>query len=110
MIIATRTILLREKKRDVEIPVRIHAPERSDGHWICRFEIGWPEGNAQRWGAGEDAVQALVIALQMIGAEIYTSPHHEARRLSWLGRDHGYGFPVANIIRDLLVGDDKKFF
>jgi hypothetical protein len=28
----------------------------------------------------------------------------------WLEPGRGYGFPVPNNIRDLLVGDDKKFF
>jgi hypothetical protein len=107
MIIATRTLVLRD--RNVEIPIRIHAPERAEVDWICRFEIEWPEGRADRWGAGSDAVQALLIALQMIGAEIYTSRHHELGHLMWLAPGRGYGFPVARNIRDLLVGDDKTF-
>ena len=52
MIIATRHLLLRGKHRDIDIPVRIHAPEKAEVDWICRFEIGWPEGKAERWGAG----------------------------------------------------------
>lgn len=110
MIIAERTLLLKGIRRDIEIPIRIHAPEKSASEWNCRFEIQWPEGKAERWGAGIDAVQSLVIAMQMIGAEIYASRHHQTGRLSWLAPGHGYGFPVANTIRDLLVGDDKNFF
>ncbi len=67
------------------------------------------EGSAQRWGTGSDAVQALLIALQMIGSEIYASAHHAAGRLVWLEPGHGYGFPVSNNVRDLLIGDDKTF-
>jgi hypothetical protein len=110
MIIATRSLILRGENRDVEIPIRVHAPERAEVDWICRFEIEWPEGRAERWGAGVDAVQALLIALQMIGAQIYASRHHESGRLAWLEPGRGYGFPVSNNIRDLLVGDDKKHF
>jgi hypothetical protein len=109
MIIATRSLVLHEKNRNVEIPIRIHAPERAEVDWICRFEIEWPEGRVERWGAGSDAVQSLVIALQMIGAEIYANRHHESGHLAWLAPGRGYGFPVTNNIRDLLVGDDKKF-
>jgi hypothetical protein len=109
MIIATRHLVLRDKDRDIEIPVRIHAPERSEVGWICRFEIEWPEGRVERWGSGNDAMQALLIAMQMIGTQIYTSHHHEAGRLEWLSPGLGYGFPVPNNVRDLLVGDDLKF-
>jgi hypothetical protein len=34
-------------------------------------------------------------------------------RVSWdegVAPGHGYGFPVAKNIRDLLIGDDKTFF
>jgi hypothetical protein len=110
MIIATRSLVLRDDHRNIEVPIRIHAPENDKAGWICRFEIGWPEGQVERGGAGIDAVQSLWIALQMIGAEIYTSRHHEAGRLAWLEPGRGYGFPVSNNIRDLLVGDDKRYF
>jgi hypothetical protein len=107
MVIATRSLVLQD--RNVEIPIRIFAPEKAKIDWICRFEIGWPEGKAERWGAGSDAVQSLLIALQMIGTEIYTSRHHEAGQLAWLAPGRGYGFPVPNNIRDLLIGDDQRF-
>ena len=109
MIIATRHLLLHDKGRTTDIPIRIHAPEKAEVDWICRFEIGWPEGRAERWGGGVDAVQALLFALQMIGAEVYTSSQHQSGRLEWLERGRGYGFPVPDNIRDLLVGDDKRF-
>jgi hypothetical protein len=109
MVIATRVLTLRAASGEVKIPIRVYAPERSKVDWICQFEIGWPEEKAERWGAGVDAVQALLSALQMIGVEIYASHYHETGRLEWLGPGRGYGFPVTNNMRDLLVGDDKKF-
>ena len=69
MIIATRSLKSRDRRT---IPVSIHAPEKSTIDWICRFEIGWPNGKVERWGAGVDSVQAMLSALQMIGG-IYTS-------------------------------------
>ena len=109
MVIAARSLTLRSGDREIEIPIRLYAPEKTGTEWRCRFEIGWPEGKAERWGAGIDAVQALVIALQMIGVEIYTSRHREARSLQWLAPGQGYGFPVSNNARDLLEGDDANF-
>ena len=58
---------------------------------------------------GVDAVQALELALRMIGAFIYGSDHHESGNLIWGAPGQGYGFPVPNTIRDLLIGEDKKF-
>lgn len=110
MIAATRVLTLGDGNRDIEIPIRIQAPEKSGTDWICRFEIDWPEGKAERWGSGVDAIQAQFIALQMIGAEIYASHHHASGRLVWLAPGQGYGFPVSNNIRDVLIGDDAKYY
>ena len=110
MIVASRILELHsDSGRQIEVLVRIFAPERADVDWICRFEIGWPEGKAERWGAGVDTVQAMLSACQMIGAEIYTSVYHQEGRLTWLREGAGYGFPVPNNIRDLLIGDDARY-
>jgi len=108
MIIATRILTLSDKSNQ-KVSIRLHAPEPAKVDWICRFEIDWPEGKGERWGAGVDAVQALLAALQMIGAEIYASEENKSGKLMWLAPGRGYGFPVPNNIRDLLVGDDKTF-
>jgi hypothetical protein len=109
MTIAARSLKIRAGGAEVDVPVIISAPERAEVDWICRFEIGWPEGAASRHAAGTDSVQALVFALQMIGAELYASKHHEAGHLVWMEPGQGYGFPVPNGIRDLLVGDDARY-
>ena len=109
MIIATRLLVLNSGNREADILIRIYAPEKAQVDWMCRFDIGWPEGKAERWGTGVDAVQALVMALQMVGVEIYTSHHHKSGRLRWLADGEGYGFPVSNNARDLLEGNDAKY-
>jgi hypothetical protein len=53
-------------------------------------------------------MQALTIALQMVGAEIYASPYHQSGKLFWERAGGGYGFPVVSSLRDLLVGDDVE--
>jgi hypothetical protein len=55
MIIATRTLMLRRSGGDIEIPVRMFAPEKDGNAWKCRFEIDWPEGTLERVAFGEDA-------------------------------------------------------
>lgn len=109
MLIATRVLTLRRPAGDTEIPVRIFAPEQQASDWACRFEIDWPDGMWAMAAGGVDAVQALELALKMIGAQIYASDHHPSGNLVWQEPGRGYGFPVPNGIRDLLVGDDRKF-
>ncbi len=56
MIIASRTLVLTRNGHKTEIPVRLHTPESGKVDWICRFDIGWPDGKVERWGAGVDAI------------------------------------------------------
>jgi hypothetical protein len=58
---------------------------------------------------GADSVQAILLAFQMIGAEVYTSDHHKSGRLMFHEPGQGYRFPVAASIRDLLIGNDRKY-
>jgi len=109
MLIATRVLRLRRSIGVTEIPVRIFAPEQQDIDWTCRFEVEWPDGIWTMAAGGVDAVQALELALKLIGAQLYASDHHRSGNLMWQEAGKGYGFPVPNGIRDLLVGDDKKF-
>ncbi|GIK80156.1 MAG: hypothetical protein H3C55_11905 [Pseudorhodoplanes sp.] len=109
MIAAERTLKLRDGDRLVEIPIRVFVPERAaDGTWFCRYEVGWPEGIRQSRAGGVDSAQALLLAMQMIGSEIYTSSYHRSGNLFLDAPGRGYGFPVAATLRDLLEGDDRK--
>jgi hypothetical protein len=110
MVIASRVLTLRDADAKIEIPIRISAPEQKDEAWICRYEIDWPEGTQSMTSEGADSVQALLVALKMIGAEIYSSSYHKSGKLMLEAHGKGYGFPVPSSLRDLLEGDDAKFF
>jgi hypothetical protein len=107
MVIATRVLRLRQGPREIPIPIRIFAPEQHDIDWGCRFEIACPDETTTMEAMGVDAVQALELALKMIGAFIYSNDHHTSGNLMWLEPGRGYGFPVSYNIRDVLIGDDK---
>ena len=109
MLIASRTLTWRDGERDVPVEIRIFAPQlQPEGSWGCRFEIAWPDRPKDMTVYGFDRMQALVLALQTIGVQIYTSEYHESGNLFWEKPGNGDGFPVAPTLRDLLVGDDKK--
>lgn len=117
MIVAERRLSLAGHPEHPEHPehpvvaVRLHAPVRkSPAEWTCAYEIDWPEGLRTMRAHGFDAVQALVIAMQMIAAELYVSAYHEAGQLAFGSPGSGYGFPLPANVRDLAVGEDARFF
>ncbi len=110
MEIASRVLTLRDGNKDLQIPIRIFAPEKSpDGSWFCRYEIDWPDKNHALNVGGIDSAEAIVLALQMIGAEIYSSSYYKAGKLFFDKPGNGFGFPVVPTYRDLLQGDDAKY-
>jgi hypothetical protein len=92
-----------------DVPVRIFWPLEDKGGWGCRWEIDWPDRQRSNFGRGTDAIQALLHALQMVGAEIYCSEEHRSGQLSWRDDWSGYGFLVPGNLRGLLRTDDKKY-
>ena len=46
----------------------------------------------------------------MIGADLYSSSYHRSGKLMFDASGGGYGFPVVTTMRDLLQGDDAKYF
>ena len=107
MVIATRHLKLQLPAEEIDISVRIFLPEADNGSWRCGYEIDWPDGKRSSAAVGIDSVQALFLALQKIGIEIYTSDYHQQGQLIWFEADQGYGFPVTRNVRDRLVGADQ---
>ncbi|MBX3442128.1 MAG: hypothetical protein KF774_06955 [Planctomyces sp.] len=56
-----------------------------------------------------DAVQALLLTLKMVGADLYTSEEAKNHALQWLdGLPNVLGFPVADAIKDIVPeGEDS---
>ncbi len=107
--IASRILSLTSSQGDRSVELRIFAPTQDpDGGWNCSYEIDWPGAPRSYFGAGVDSMQALIIALQMMGAELYASNAHKEGRLSFEQPGSGYGMPVPAIIRSALIGDDAK--
>ena len=73
--------------------IRLFQPVEDSTSWRCRYEIDWPGRPRQSDGYGVDGVQALVLSLQKIGSELYTSPYHEKGQLVFDKAGNGYGSP-----------------
>jgi hypothetical protein len=109
MLVASRSLKLRQGTTDIDVEVRLFAPHFEKDHWSCDYEIDWPEGTRKAAAHGHDSVQALHLALEMIGSELYNSDYHKAGDLTSGDSWKGYGFPVSKNLRDLLIGDDAKY-
>jgi hypothetical protein len=110
MIVLNRNLTLKSDGDDVIVPINIHQPVEDEVDWKCEFEIGWPTGVRKGDAFGVDAVQAVLMAMQGIGVELYTSDAHKSGKLAWLEQGAGYGLPVPPNARDLYEGDDKWMF
>jgi hypothetical protein len=108
MVIAQRRLVISDPAGDKDVLIRLYQPEGQDGAWSCRYEIDWPGRARSSYAGGADSMQALMLALQKIGIEIYTSSYHESGSLKWTEPNRGYGFPVGFNVRDLLIGDDLR--
>jgi hypothetical protein len=110
MIIATRTLKLNLSNGVANVPINIFLPVQEDGHAMCHYEINWPDKPWKSAAGGLDTIQALLCAMEKIGIELYASAAHKAGLLNWSSDWKGFGFPVPYNAKDMLVGDDAKFF
>src|SRR5882672_2117023 len=104
MIIAQRILKVGYAGGHLEVPVRIYLPCHKGDHWQCDYEIAWPDRTRRHTARGHDSMQALFLAMQMIGAEIYASEAHRSGSLKFDTKGSGYGFPLPRTIRHLGEG------
>jgi hypothetical protein len=102
-----RTLFIATEGEPVPIPVRIEVPFFDRNAWVCKFTIGWPEGEVKHHGMGFDAVQAVNLAFHTIAIHLYASEHHRAGHMYFDEPGRGYGFPLPAGSRNLAIGDDK---
>ncbi|WP_295845684.1 hypothetical protein [Tardiphaga sp.] len=104
-----RILKLRDGAAVADVVVSILGPEQRDHSWFSEWNIRWPDRERKGSAGGADAIQALLVALNIVGTELYCSAEHNAGRLNWADDWSGYGFPVPNGMRDALKGDDAKY-
>lgn len=72
--------------------------------YYCPYQIIGLGKEKIRYAGGIDAVQALILALKMIGADLYTSKESVEGKLRWEGDEKGnLGFPYPDTTRDLVL-------
>src|SRR3569623_258264 len=108
MIIETRILRLVGEDGKVEVKVSLHAPVEDDRCWRCDYEIGWPRSTRRFHAYGDDATQALILGLQMVAIDLYTTEYHRAGLLIWHEEEAGYGYSLFALIRDMEIKMDKR--
>ena len=108
MILASRDVEIDRGPNSVKVPIDLHMPEPFGSRWLCRFDIGWPEGKFSSKGAGPDNMGAIILALKVIAIELYASRYGKEGRLSWY-ENGGYGFPLPPYMQDAAIGDDQRY-
>lgn len=84
------------------VEILIFEPQEKLKHeFHCKFRIIGLNGDYFRNVVGEDGVQALMLALERIGIDLYTSEAAKAGKLTWNG-EADLGFPVPSGLEDLL--------
>jgi hypothetical protein len=105
-IIATRRLYL-DGDPDVTVQILLGRPQASpissnDGFMLCPYQILGIGDQKVRCAGGVDAFQALQLAMEMIGSELYIklNPRHDGK-LRWeAGEANDLGFPSPSILRD----------
>jgi hypothetical protein len=77
----------------VDVVVTIHEPQPEAQNYFCSFLIEGIPATSIKGVYGVDAIQALQLALQTIGAILYTAPEYQHGRLRWLDDSGDLGFP-----------------
>jgi len=116
MIIATRVLTaISTSGQKKPFNIRIEAPVEEQGMWRCWYEMDYPEDDTpahtrRAFGAGEDALAALQMALMKLGVDLHFTSYHLDGKLYWEEGREGYGVLVPKNARDLLKGDDAQYF
>ncbi len=108
MIIARRTLTLRQQGQDHPVEVTLAAPRFETGCWLCHYEIHWPSGPRRYFAAGADSMQALILAMQMVSAELHTSAAGKAGELFFDTPGAGFSIPTLPSMLDLLTEEDAR--
>ena len=82
------------------------APVPDEDCYRCRYEIEWAEGTKSRSVAGEDTVQALLLAMQEVHTNLLAARNNGQRQVMWLDQLH-LGLPYAESVANWAQEADQ---
>lgn len=95
-VIAERVLEARKGSTSCIATVRIGRPVKSANapDYRCPYQIAGIGDNVVRSASGEDSMQAMELALKMVGAELHF--RHKDFTFTWLGQAD-FGFPKPKL-------------
>jgi hypothetical protein len=84
-----------ELREGGEVIIRFFLPVPGDVDYSCRYRITWPDREREFQIFGIDGVQALLLAMQAVHADLLSSSEGKAGELRWLG-DRDLDLPMAS--------------
>jgi hypothetical protein len=91
-VIAERCLEGEHEGRAVVVTIKLGKPvPHPDDLWICPYLISSPVEERTFYAGGADSIQALYLALHMIGADLRY--RYRELKLRWYGRQD-LGFPI----------------
>jgi hypothetical protein len=73
------------------IEVLLYSPVEDGQDYRCKYEIKEQDQLRESYAIGVDSLQALILALQKLGADITFSEYGKARRLYWNNQNDDLG-------------------
>lgn len=100
-VIASRTLRARTQLDRVTVSIGAPKPYPDGKDFYCPFRIEGLGDDRVKYAGGVDSIQALQLAMQRIGVELYASPR--APDLRWIDPDDlDLGFPVPDNLSDMV--------
>lgn len=104
-VIATRRLSLADGS-PVTIELGMPYADGDNPDYLCPYRItGWGSGRV-RGSFGVDPIQALTLAMQAIGTDLYSSDEYRSGSLRWFKPHDDLGLPVLPGLEDVLPKED----
>lgn len=104
-VIAERKFRLKSDA-SVVITARVYRPLMDGDDFRCDYSIDWPGKSENGKAFGVDSVQALLLAIQRVGVDVYCSDYVKNSDMIWLEEGRGFGLVLPSNLADLYRGDD----
>ena len=97
---------LQKSNNSVVITAQVHRPIKEGDDFRCDYSINWPGSTEMGRAYGVDGLQALLLAIQRVGVDVYCSDYAKNADLVWLEDGRGFGLVLPRNLADLYQGDD----
>ena len=104
-IIAARELSLADGS-PVTVELGLPYADGENPDYVCPYRIRGMGSGRVRCSFGIDPIQALMLAMQVIGTDLYSSDEYRSGSLRWFKPHDDLGLPVLPSFEDVLPKED----